>query len=593
MPPRASTSGAGSAVASAKKLLPLELTLLNHGLAAPKGEISQQALLAACGLSINQSVMDAINGLLRKSLLQMLKTDTGQILFRFLGKEEAKAMGSMDADEKLVLDQIKEAGDLGIWSRTLTTKTGLPSGTVTKALKALESRKQVKTVKSVKNPTRKIYMLAGIQPSVELTGGPWFTDNELDTELVDMLKKVVFKFLNDRSIPRSISISDPSSSNPVKFRPIFPVSATPHLPTVYDVLRNINELEVISVQLKPEHVEALLDLMVYDGQVEKVFVNRDGTGLGASAGPDGPTSAKRANGKGKGKASSSSKAAPSSKRKKGAAAMSDSDSDSDGGGGRKKGGNKRAANGKARRKRAKLASDADESSSSSSSSSESEDFDSDEEAPSRRKKKKSGAGAADGDSDDSAGGKKSSRRRKKRVKKRVKRSSSDSDSTSSDSDAGGSRATTAPARNQNGGDADVDDGDAAAAALSGSQYVYRLIRPYAPVIGWTDMPCGKCPVEEFCSEPPRQRAVAYRRPPSFTANADATSGGTTGRAAPKVRIELEGGIQGVGMLGGAGAAIGVSEAKWGEMRGAVGKGIAPINPVDCPYFSRETGWLAF
>lgn len=82
-------------------------------------------------------------------------------------------MGSMDADEKLVLDQIKEAGDLGsscssslnltlgcatdgerrcagIWSRTLTTKTGLPSGTVTKALKALESRKQVKTVKSVK-----------------------------------------------------------------------------------------------------------------------------------------------------------------------------------------------------------------------------------------------------------------------------------------------------------------------------------------------------------------------------------------------------------------------------------------------------------
>lgn len=38
----------------------------------------------------------------------------------------------------------------GIWSRTLTTKTGLPSGTVTKALKALESRKQVKTVKSVK-----------------------------------------------------------------------------------------------------------------------------------------------------------------------------------------------------------------------------------------------------------------------------------------------------------------------------------------------------------------------------------------------------------------------------------------------------------
>lgn len=41
-------------------------------------------------------------------------------------------------------------------------------------------------------------MLAGIQPSVELTGGPWFTDNELDTELVEQLKKIVQKFLQQR-----------------------------------------------------------------------------------------------------------------------------------------------------------------------------------------------------------------------------------------------------------------------------------------------------------------------------------------------------------------------------------------------------------
>lgn len=41
-------------------------------------------------------------------------------------------------------------------------------------------------------------MLAGIQPSVELTGGPWFTDNELDTELVEQLKKIVQKFLQQK-----------------------------------------------------------------------------------------------------------------------------------------------------------------------------------------------------------------------------------------------------------------------------------------------------------------------------------------------------------------------------------------------------------
>ncbi|GAA5906870.1 hypothetical protein JCM8208_000064 [Rhodotorula glutinis] len=588
MPPRASTSGAGAAVASAKKLTPLELKLLNHGLAAPKGEISQPDLLASCGLSINASVMDAINALLRKNLLQMLKTDSGAILFRFLGKEEAKAMGSMDADEKLVLDQIKESGDLGIWSRTLTTKTGLPSGTVTKALKALESRKQVKTVKSVKNPTRKIYMLAGIQPSVELTGGPWFTDNELDTELVDMLKRVVHKYLTDKSIPRSITIADPSSSDPVKFRPIYPATATPYLPTVHDVLRNISELDVISVQLKQEHVEALLDLMVYDGQVEKVLVNRDAATFGTSTSND-TSSSRKVDGKGKGKARASSKSA---KRRLGSLDESSSESDDDGRRRSSKKG-KRSANGKARRKRAKLASDAE-----SSSESESEDFDSDDDAPSRRRKK---GGAA---SDDEDGGKKSSKRRKKRGSRRVKRSSSDPDASTSESEDGGRGGSRRKGGEQGkvgmGVDDDADDDDEAAAAAgesqTGTQYVYRLIRSYAPTIGWTDMPCGKCPVEEFCAEPPRQRAVAYRRPPAVAANptnpAAVRPSVAASAGAPKIRIELDGGIQGVGMLGGAGAAIGVSEAKWGEMKGAVGAGIAPVNPRDCPYFSKDTGWLA-
>lgn len=50
----------------------------------------------------------------------------------------------------------------------------------------------------LQTPTRKIYMLTGIAPSVELTGGPWFTDNELDVELVETLKKVVRKFLQQK-----------------------------------------------------------------------------------------------------------------------------------------------------------------------------------------------------------------------------------------------------------------------------------------------------------------------------------------------------------------------------------------------------------
>ncbi|GJN90969.1 hypothetical protein Rhopal_003983-T1 [Rhodotorula paludigena] len=610
MPPRASTSAAQGPPREGKKLSPLELKLLTAGLAAPKGQISQHDLLAACGLSIS-SAMEGINALLRKNLAQMLRAESGDIFFRFVKRDEAKQAASMDADEKLVLDQIKDAGNLGIWTRTLNVKTGLPSGTVLKALKALESRKQVKTVKSVKNPTRKIYMLVGVQPSVELTGGPWFTDNELDTELVDTLKKVVHRYLQDHSIPRSITISDPSTSNPVKLRPIYPVSATPHLPTAQSVLQYISRIEAITVELLPEHIEALLDLMIYDGSVEKVLVNRDGTAAAAAAANNGKSakrgddsdddedddaavSSSKKNGKSKGKGKATTKSSSSkSKRKKSAAASSDSsDSDEDARSSSRRKKGKRAANGKAPRKRAKREDDDDEDESSESS----DDFDSDEEAPNRRRKK--GSDGEDGQEDeDDDGRKKSSRKRRKdRRKKRVKRSSSDSDDGGSGDDDEGAQSSesedeAARARRRNG----VGAGDEAnGAAAGGSQYVYRLVRQYAPTIGWTDMPCGKCPVEEFCSEPPRMRAQSYRRPPAVAANPTnpnaVLASAATSVGAPKLRVELEGGIQGVGMLGGAGAAIGVSEAKWGEMKGAVGAGVAPINPVSCPYFD---AWLTF
>ncbi|CEQ41282.1 SPOSA6832_02985 [Sporobolomyces salmonicolor] len=631
MPPRASTSGSAASGVKARggKLSPIEQKLVDVGSNAPNREIAQADLFNQCGLTINQAVQDAVNSLLRKvrllslaractsaveltielsadvrereqNLLQMLRTASGTILFRFLKKEEAKAMGSMDSEEKLVLDHIKDAGNLGIWTKTLTAKTGLPRTTITKVLKILEGRKAIKTVKSVKNPTRKIYMIAGLQPSVELTGGPWFTDNELDTELVDQLKKCAYKYLHDhvrwlprylftagidnlsflcpalsrytphspaslstrprqplvllsvilvaachirQSVPKSSTFVDPSShpsddSKPatVKYRPIYPVTTTPYLPTVKQVLDFITGLEVAAVELLPEHVAALLDLMVYDGIVEKVFVGKPGAREEA-----------KTNGKEK---SQKGNASAKGKDKKGKRKKEDSDSEDDDDSDaspRKKGKGKkatvkRATNGKARKKRLKFDDDEEEE------SSESEDFDSDEEAPSRGKK-----GGDDEDDDEEEGGrKKSSKRRKKRdrTRKRVKRSSSDEED-GSDSDA-----------------SDASDASTKKGYANGNG-------PYHPVIGWTDMPCGKCPVEEFCSEPPRLRAEAYKRPDL---------------GAPKTKIELEGGIQGVGMLGGSGAAIGVSLAKWGEMKGLEGQGVAPVNPKDCVYFKE---WLTF
>ena len=41
-------------------------------------------------------------------------------------------------------------------------------------------------------------MLFHLEPSVEMTGGPWYTDNELDTEFIKLLCSASLRFIRDR-----------------------------------------------------------------------------------------------------------------------------------------------------------------------------------------------------------------------------------------------------------------------------------------------------------------------------------------------------------------------------------------------------------
>ena len=86
----------------------------------------------------------------------------------------------------------------GIWTKHIKSKTELHQTVVDRCLKSLTQKQLVKVVKSVKYPTRKIYMLANLEPSVELTGGPWYTDNELDLEFIKALTQSCLSFIRGR-----------------------------------------------------------------------------------------------------------------------------------------------------------------------------------------------------------------------------------------------------------------------------------------------------------------------------------------------------------------------------------------------------------
>lgn len=151
----------------------------------------------------------------------------------------------------IVYQCIKAADNKGIWTKDLKLRTNLHQTVITKVLKSLESRKIIKAVKSVKNPTRKVYMLAGLEPCQDITGGPWFSENELDTEFIEELCKVCHRYVSSKSV-------SPKTSH------IFPPGYTGY-PTLDQVHRFLTASEITNAPLQPEDVSMLLDRLIYDG----------------------------------------------------------------------------------------------------------------------------------------------------------------------------------------------------------------------------------------------------------------------------------------------------------------------------------------
>lgn len=161
---------------------------------------------------------------------------------------------------------IKGSDNRGIWTKDLKTRTNLHQTVLNKVLKSLEiTKKLIKSVRNVKNPTRKVYMLIGLNPSTDITGGPWFSETELDVEFINELCKVCLRFITSKSF---------SSSNPEKLKLLLPTTAHFHYPTLSQIHEFIIKSGITSTELGFEDVRMLLNRLVFDGEIEKVVAIR-------------------------------------------------------------------------------------------------------------------------------------------------------------------------------------------------------------------------------------------------------------------------------------------------------------------------------
>ncbi|KAJ2786013.1 34-kDa subunit of RNA polymerase III (C) [Coemansia javaensis] len=220
-----------------------------------------------------ETLVNAVNRLLQAGRLDLVQVGD-RTLYRGVGLAEIELTGRMSQEDLLVYKQIENSGNEGIWVRTLKQKTNLAQTIVNRSLKQLETQGIIKSVKSVKHPTRKLYMLASVTPSADITGGPWFTDQEMDTDFIEQLARQCHQFIYAYSYPRH----SPGT--------VYPVGHMGY-PTAAQIKRFISDNRISTVELSTEHIEELLTMLVYDGKIERIAPALDmdmGLALGGRAG---------------------------------------------------------------------------------------------------------------------------------------------------------------------------------------------------------------------------------------------------------------------------------------------------------------------
>lgn len=231
---------------------------------------NQEELKKLLHISKGVELLTLAQELINKKLVKLVKQGE-ELKFQAVTLLEATKITQMNDDEAMIYSYIEASAREGIWTKTIKAKTNLHQHVVVRCLKSLESQRYIKSIKSVKHPTRKIYMLYNLQPSIEVTGGPWFTDSELDTEFIDSLLTVIWRFVASKSYPTAFQ-PPTTSTNPVQAS--FPANHTAFV-SLDSIMEFITSNKITNIDLAINDIRSLCDVLIYEDKLELVYLSAD------------------------------------------------------------------------------------------------------------------------------------------------------------------------------------------------------------------------------------------------------------------------------------------------------------------------------
>ena len=219
-------------------------------------------------VDVNRRVA-AINRLLSSGRIELAKQGDG-LIYRLKNTAVVSTMQGAENEEKVVYQIVEQSGTKGIQYRDMRMKSGLNEKQLSKAVRTLESKKLIKPLKMVGQKRKKAYILFNLEPDQSVSGGPWFTDQDFESEFVEVLSQQCFKFLQHKVTTTQ------SSAGGLQLTDVDPIlKRSAAFSSSQDVWEFISKLGLSKVKLTIAHIEMLLDALVYDGKVERTVSAAD------------------------------------------------------------------------------------------------------------------------------------------------------------------------------------------------------------------------------------------------------------------------------------------------------------------------------
>ena len=184
---------------------------------------------------------ELIKRLLEYRCLKISKSSTGSLTYQYQNPEDQKILQSLSGEEIKVYQLIMEAKNQGIQSNDIKESLDVKGPQLNKILGKLEKRNLIKSRKSINVKNKKIWFHANAEPSEEITGGIWYTNNEFNKELINALYSATLDYIQ--------------------------AQGTANKNQLIVALKSLN---IVNKDLTEANVQTIINLLIFDDKIQEI-----------------------------------------------------------------------------------------------------------------------------------------------------------------------------------------------------------------------------------------------------------------------------------------------------------------------------------